>query len=62
MLRHRVGLANRQVFTPILSLTILVDSAIQVSNRIMVQPILVDTEEHVVGGLEADLGEFGCAC
>ena len=51
-------MANRQVFPPILALTILVDPAIQVSIGILVHPILVDTEERVVGSPEADPREF----
>ena len=57
-----VGLANRIVSPPILPLTILIGSAIQVSTGILVLPILVDTEERVVGCLEADIGVVGHAC
>ena len=55
MARCSVGLANIQVFPPSSTLTILVDKDIQVSTSTLVHPILVDTEERVIGGHEADL-------
>ena len=45
------------VFPPFLPLTILVKSAIPVSNRICVHPILVYTSERIAVVLEAYLGE-----
>ena len=42
-------------FSPILPLTILCDSAIQMVSRSLVHPILVDPKKHVVGSLESDI-------
>ena len=42
-------------YSPIFTLTVLLDSAIQASSRILVLPIFVDMKECVVGCLEADL-------
>ena len=56
-LRRSTGLANIQLFLPILPVTILFDSSIQIISRILVHSILVDLVERVVSSLEADLRE-----
>ena len=49
-------------FPPILPVTTLVNSFIQASSGILVHPILVDTEERIIGCLEAYLGVVGHSC
>ena len=48
-----LGGHTNQIFPSFLPLTILVNSTIQMSDRILVQPILVDTKELIMGGCEA---------
>ena len=44
-----------------LSLTILVNSSIQVCARILVHPILIDAEERIIGGRKAKSWEVAVA-
>ena len=55
-----LGWKTDKFFPPILPLTILIYSSIQVDTRISVHPILVDTEEFVIGDPEEDLEEVNC--
>ena len=57
-----LGWQKDNFFPPSLPLIILVDPAIQVSTGILVHPILVETEERIGGGHEAEPGEVGHAC
>ena len=48
-----VGGQKNYIFPSLLPLTILFNTAIQVCSRIMVQPILVNAEDYVIGRCEA---------
>ena len=57
MLCRRIGLANKNYFSPSLPLTIILDPDIQMVSRILVHPILVELIYHVVRYLEAGFQE-----
>ena len=53
MVRHCNGCAYKSDFSIFFSLTILVDPTIQMSARILVHPMLVDSKYIIIGGHEA---------
>ena len=57
-----LGGQSNYLFTYLFPLNTLFNHYIQVCNNILVQPIIVNAEEHVIGGRDAISGEVVITC